>query len=137
MHKRGIIGAVPHKTAWEEFQELYPVGAVVKTLAKIEEPIKNKDLPAGSLVTIKEVQMRDSAQSFQMIKASKVWILCEDKNKELWNIRPHYLEKYSAPTGKRGRFRILAQDAAMEKHNKDWDEAFAKQNKEDLSCPKK
>lgn len=104
------------KTAWEEFKELYPIGALVKTLIKIEDPFKNQDLPAGSYVTIREVKSEAQALSFQVVKANKVWILCEDEKKEPWNIRPHYLEKYKAPTGKRGRFRILSQDAEIEKH---------------------
>ena len=104
------------KTAWEEFQELYPIGALLKTLVKIEDPIKKSELLPGSFVTIKEVSPGIPIHQFQMSKTTKVWILCEDQNKELWNIRPHYLEKYRAPTGKRGRFRILVQDAEMEKH---------------------
>jgi len=113
-----FVNAATHrKTAWQEFQELYPVGAIVKTLAKVEDPLKTNELPAGSYVTIKEVST--DIPTFRTVKTPKVWILCEDQNKELWNIRPHYLEKYRASTGKRGRFRILSQDAEMEKHNKE------------------
>jgi hypothetical protein len=111
------------KTAWEEFQELYPVGAVVRTLTKVQDPLKEVDLPAGSFVTIKDV-CTDQHQNKMCF--SKAWILCEDQSKGLWNIRPHHLEKYRAPTGKKGRFRILAQDAEIENHN----------NKEKL-CQKK
>ena len=102
------------RTAWQEFQELYPIGAIVKTLIKVEDPLKKGELPLGSFVTIKDVVHPDSRSNTLCI-FTKAWILCEDQNKELWNIRPHYLEKYSAPTGKRGRFRILSQDAKMEK----------------------
>jgi hypothetical protein len=106
------------KTAWEEFQELYPIGALVKTLIKVQDPLKKGELPSGSFVTIKDV-VHSNSRSNKLCIFSKAWILCEDQNKELWNVRPHYLEKYKAPTGKRGRFRILSQDAEMEKQNKE------------------
>ena len=106
------------KTAWQEFQELYPIGAIVKTLIKVEDPFKQGELPPGSFVTIKDVVHTDS-RSNKLCIFTKAWILCEDQNKELWNIRPHYLEKYSVPTGKKGRFRILSQDAEIEKQNKE------------------
>lgn len=113
-----VFNLRPQKTAWKEFQELYPVGALVKTLIKIDDPFKKEGLLPGSLVVIKKVDIAMlSPDSFQMSKTAKVWILCEDQNKELWNIRPHHLEKYKGLTGKKGRFRILAQDAELERHN--------------------
>ena len=105
------------RTAWQEFQELYPIGALVKTLIKVEDPFKQGELPPGSFVTIKDVHT--DSRSNKLCIFTKAWILCEDQNKELWNIRPHYLEKYSVPTGKKGRFRILSQDAEIEKQNKE------------------
>jgi hypothetical protein len=109
---------VVKKTAWEEFQDFYPVGMMVRTLKKVVDPLKEGDLPEGSFVTIKEVQTGQQYPN-KMGLFIKAWVLCEDQNKTLWNIRPHYLEKYRVPTGKKGRFRILSQDDEIEKQNKE------------------
>ncbi|MBE3085863.1 MAG: hypothetical protein IMZ64_06565, partial [Bacteroidetes bacterium] len=92
-------------TTWEE---VYPVGALVKTLAEVIDPLRDETLLPGSYVTIKECKVID-------IKRGPRWILCEDANKNLWNIKSIYLMKNVPFTGKKGRFKILAQDAEQEK----------------------
>jgi hypothetical protein len=94
----------------KEWGEAYPIGALVKTLSNVVDPLKEKILPAGSYVTIKDCEI-----DIHHVRKGPTWILCEDSSKELWNIRPVCLMKDIPFTGKKGRFRILAQDTEQEK----------------------
>ena len=102
---------LPQYIGWmDEWKNLYPVGSVVRTLADVIDPLKNETLPARSFVTIKECKV-----SRANAKMGPTWILCADSKNQEWNIRPTSLEKYAPPAGKKGRFRILAAEAEVEK----------------------
>lgn len=90
------------------WRETYPIGALRKVIKKVIDPIKDQELPIGALVTIKSYDVPD-------IREGPKWIVCEDSNKETWNVPRTYLMKISTENEKKGRFRILAQDAEMEK----------------------
>lgn len=93
------------------WKETYPIGAVRKVLKYVIDPLKDKTLSAGSLVTIKsyELDLHDAKQGPR-------WVVCVDPNNEEWNVPRTYLVKISSESEKRGRFRILAQDAEMENY---------------------
>jgi hypothetical protein len=100
----------------KSWREAYPVGTLMKVIKDVIDPIKNKTLVAGLYVTVKDFDITN-------IRSGPKWIVCEDSEKELWNVPRTYLMKNTTASGKRGRFRILAQDALMEKltekHNKE------------------
>jgi hypothetical protein len=93
-----------------EWRAAYPVGALMKTLKNVVDPLKDATLPAKSLVTIKQCFV-DPAHA----RSGPTWILCEDSEKQEWNVPRSYLVKNTFNIGKKGRFRILAQDVEIEK----------------------
>jgi len=97
------------KRSFKNWAELYPAGSVVKTLKDVIDPFKTEKLPEGSFVTIKKLDT-------EITKKNYVWILCEDKNKNEWNVKSVYLETFRVPKEKKGRFRILAQEMVVDKN---------------------
>jgi hypothetical protein len=84
----------------DALKAMFSKEAPVITLESVSDPLRETELPKGSLVTVKDVALSRPSG----------WVLCEDENGILWNIRPKDLKIVESDPAKKGRYYILREN---------------------------